>query len=450
MPERARILVADDDAPMRDSLRQALQRDGKVVDEAAGGQEALDLLARRAYDLVILDLKMPGRDGMEVLREIRAGYDHTPVVVITGYPSVDTAVEAMKQGALDFLPKPFGRDSLRIIVERALRHGRLERENRRLRSEIQHSAAPLIVGRTPEMREVFRMVERVAPTDSTVLIMGASGTGKELVARALHAGSRRADGPFVVVDCATLVGTLFENELFGHVKGSFTGAVSSTHGRFEMADGGTLFLDEVGCVEPGMQQKLLRVLEQREFTRLGSNETIRVDVRVVAATNADLAAAVRAGSFREDLYYRLSVFPIVLPPLKNRRADIPLLAEHFLRLHCESRRKEVLGFSDEAMAELTAYDWPGNVRELSNVIERAVVLAEADLILPEHLLYHRPGVRRGQARGAGPPALADVERAHIEEVLEGTGGNKREAARLLGIDRRTLYRKLRRYAAQGA
>jgi DNA-binding NtrC family response regulator len=271
MPERWRILVADDDEAMRDGLRQALRRNGKAVDVAASGQQALDMLARRSYDLVILDLKMPGRDGLDVLSAIRAGYDHLAVVVITGYASIETAVEAMKRGASDFLPKPFNRDGLHIIVDRALRQRQLEQENLRLRRELHRNATPHIVGRTAEMREVFRMVERVAPTDSTVLLMGESGTGKELVARALHARSRRADGPFVVVDCATLVGTLFENELFGHVKGSFTGAISGTHGRFELADGGTLFLDEVGCIEPGMQQKLLRVLEQREFTRLGSN-----------------------------------------------------------------------------------------------------------------------------------------------------------------------------------
>ena len=450
MPERWRILVADDDEAMRDGLRQALRRNGKAVDEAASGQQALDMLARRSYDLVILDLKMPGRDGLDVLSAIRAGYDHLAVVVITGYANIETAVEAMKRGANDFLPKPFSRGSLRIIVDRALRQRQLEQENLVLRRELHGNATPHIVGRTPEMREVFRMVERVAPTDSTVLLMGESGTGKELAARALHARSRRADGPFVVVDCATLVGTLFENELFGHVKGSFTGAVSGTHGRFELADGGTLFLDEVGCIEPGMQQKLLRVLEQREFTRLGSNEVIRVDVRVIAATNSDLAAAVQGGTFREDLYYRLSVFPILLPALKERKADVPLLAEHFVRRHCESRGKDVLGISEEAMDELMGHDWPGNVRELSNVIERAVVLAEGDLIQPDLLLYHHARGRRAQAPRAGLPTLAQMEREHVEEALQRTGGNKQQAARLLGIDRRTLYRKLHRYAEECA
>jgi DNA-binding NtrC family response regulator len=297
------------------------------------------------------------------------------------------------------------------------------------------------------MKEIFGLIGRVGPTDSTVLVMGESGTGKELVARALHAHSRRATGPFVVVDCATLVGSLFENELFGHARGSFTGAVSTTHGRFELADGGTLFLDEVGCIEPGMQQKLLRVLEQRTFTRVGSNQVISIDVRVVAATNMDLAKSVAAGAFREDLFYRLSVFPITLPPLRERRADIPLLAEHFLFLHSARRDKQVTGISEEALDSLMEYDWPGNVRQLSNVIERGVILAEGDTILVEHLLNLASGHRTSVSRWGGTPLpLEEVERRHIEYVLRRTDGNRSQAAELLGIDRKTLWRKLRQYA----
>ncbi|MFO7956771.1 MAG: sigma-54 dependent transcriptional regulator [Candidatus Brocadiia bacterium] len=447
MSPDARILVADDDAAMRDSCRQVLEREGLSIEEAADGDEALQRLAARAYELVLLDLKMPGTDGMDVLKHIKDRHNGTAVVVITGYPSIDTAVEAMKLGATDFLPKPFSRESLTVIVQKALDYTRLEEENRRLRRHIEAVTPPTeIVGETPEMRRIYDLMRRVAPTDSTVLLTGESGTGKELVARALHANSKRASGPFVVVDCATLVGTLFENELFGHAKGSYTGATSTTHGRFELANGGTLFLDEVGCIEPGMQQKLLRVLEQREFTRVGSNQIIHTDVRVIAATNTDLEKAVAAGSFREDLYYRLSVFPIKLPPLRERKADIPLLAEHFLRLHCDHRQKEVSAISPEAVERLMAHDWPGNVRELSNVIERAVVLAEGGCIRPEHLLnlgspdYDRPAAAESPTR-----SLDEVERRHIRRVLDHTDGNKTRAADILGIDRKTLWRKLQAY-----
>lgn len=442
----ARILVADDEEAMRDSCRQALERDGARVAEARDGAEALRMLAKGTYHLVLLDLKMPGRNGLEVLGQIAATHPAVSVVVITGYASVDSAVDAMKRGATDFLPKPFNRDALRAVVRKALEHRHLQHENRRLRRELGRLREPVtIVGESPQMRDVFRLIEQVAPTDCTVLIMGESGTGKELVARALHAHSRRADDPFVVVDCATLVGTLFENELFGHAKGSFTGASSTTHGRFELAHGGTLFLDEVGCIEPGIQQKLLRVLEEREFTRVGSNEVICVDTRVIAATNSDLAQAVEAGTFREDLYYRLSVFPITLPPLRDRKRDIPALAEHFLRLHGRRREKSVNGFTDEALQGMMEHDWPGNVRELSNVVERAVVVASDGLIGPDDLLYnHRTAAEPGES-AREVLSLQELERRHIFRVLEKTEGNRRAAADLLGIDRKTLYRKLKRY-----
>jgi len=445
MAEQVNILVVDDDAAMRDSCRQALEREGLSVAEAQNGRQALAMVAQKPFDLVLLDLKMPGMGGLDALSRMRKLRNDLAVIAITGYPSIDSAVEAMKRGAADFLPKPFNREALRLVVAKALKQSRLERENARLRDELKAVRGPKpIIGRTPGMKRVFDLMERVAPTDSSVLIMGESGTGKELVARALHARSRRADRPFVVVDCATLVGTLFENELFGHTKGSFTGATSTTHGRFQAADGGTLFLDEVGCIEPGMQQKLLRVLEQKEFSRVGSNETIHVDVRLIAATNTDLAAAVRSGTFREDLYYRLSVFPIVLPPLRERRADIPLLVDHFLRLHGQARGV-VSRVSKEAMDALLEHEWPGNVRELSNVIERAVVLAGPETITPEHLLYQRGPAPAPAAGPAGVQTLPELERVHIMRALRSTGGNKRRAAELLGIDRKTLYRKLKRY-----
>ena len=448
MAESGHVLVVDDDAAMRDACQQVLRREGLAVAQAETGGEALEILHDRPFDLVILDMKMPGMGGMEVLRRIQAEHNGTSVVVITGYANIETAVEAMKCGAADFLPKPFTGDTLRLIVRKTLDHGRLQQENRRLRAHLQQTVEPVtIIGETPEMEAVFDVVARVAPTDSTVLIMGESGTGKELIARALHQKSPRAAEPLVTVDCATLVGTLFENELFGHAKGSFTGATATTHGRFEMADGGTLFLDEVGCIDMAVQAKLLRVLEERNFTRVGSGEVITVDVRLIAASNMDLAAAVRVGAFREDLYYRLSVVPIALPPLRQRKDDIPLLADHFLRLYCERRRKQVTSIHPEAMAVLRQRDWPGNVRELSNAIERAVVLAEGEELLPDLLLHYgfagRPAQDQREPLGR---ALADIERAHIEQVLREAGGNKRLAARVLGIDRKTLWRKLRQYS----
>jgi len=448
MRDRETVLVVDDDAPVRDGCRQALQAEGLEVVEAADAAEALRLMSSRPCSVVLLDLRMPGMDGMELLGRIRGEHRHTAVVVITGYASVETAVQAMKQGAVDYLPKPFSARTLRAAVHRALHAGgpACAPPAGKARAD-----CPVLVGETPEMRKVRELIERLAPTDSTVLIMGESGTGKEVVARILHHKSPRATRPFVLVDCTTLVGTLMENELFGHVKGSYTGATATTHGRFELADGGTLFLDEVGCLELGLQSKLLRAIEQKEFTRVGSNQTISVDTRVIAATNTNLARAVEQGTFREDLYYRLSVVPLVLPPLRHRKEDIPLLAEHFLRLHSSRRHKHVRRITPRAMDVLMAHDWPGNVRELSNAIERAVVLAEGEEIVPELLLHY--GFERRPARPPAahdaPVSLAEMERAHIEHVLRTVQGNKSRAARLLGIDRKTLWRKLKQYGIAG-
>ena len=448
MPGRGKVLVVDDEPVMRDGCRQALVREGLTVLEASTGVEALDVMARTPCQVVILDLKMPGMSGVDVLKKIMVEHGQTTVIVITGYPSIETAVEAMKCGAVDFLTKPFSAESLRTAVRKALAADASEsgRAGQPAGSGPGRQL-PLLIGETPQIKGVRELVDRVARTDSTLLIMGESGTGKEVVARLLHAKSRRADRPFVVVDCAALVGTLIENELFGHAKGSYTGAVSAAHGRFEMADGGTLFLDEVSCLDVRLQSKLLRAIEQRELTRIGSNQTISVDVRVIAATNTDLTRALEEGTLREDLYYRLSVVPIFLPPLRQRKADIPLLAEHFLSLHCKRRQKHVARIMPEAMAVLMEHDWPGNVRELSNAIERAVVLADGDQIVPELLLHYTFARRSAEASGpSGPPSLSEVERAYIQHVLRETGQNRRLAAELLGIDRKTLWRKLRRYA----
>ena len=446
------ILIVDDEADMRDACRQALQRDRCAVREASDGSAALVALAQRRFDVVLLDLKMPGMDGMEALAHIRAQYPETAVVVITGFATIESAVEAMRAGAVDFVPKPFTPAALRMIVRRAADGQRQAQENVRLKRVLrERDAAPRIIGKTPQMQAIFDLIRRVAPTDSTVLITGESGTGKELVARAIHEHSLRAGGPFVVVDCGTLVGTLFESELFGHVRGSFTGATATTHGRVELASGGTLFLDEVASIDLNLQGKLLRLLQEREFTRVGSNQVISVDVRIVAATNTDLLEAVPAGRFREDLFYRLSVVPIILPPLRARREDIPALAEHFLRLHARRRGRQVAGISPAAAELLIEHDWPGNVRELENVIERAVVLTEGDQVVPSDLLYYS-GRSAGQVRGAAGaglvPAdltLAEVERLHIQRVLREENGNRARAARRLAIDRKTLWRKLKDY-----
>ena len=446
----ARVLVADDEAVMRDSCHQSLEKMGLSVSEAENGDAALEMIAKTSFDLLILDLKMPGTGGMDVLKRVKRDNPTMPVVVITGYATVESAVEAMKQGADDFLPKPFTPDSLRLIVRRALSHTRLAKENRYLRRELdKDDGRYTIVGESKELQAVRDLIRRVAPTDSTVLITGESGTGKELVARAIHRHSQRADKPFVVVDCCTLVGTLLESELFGHAKGSFTGASATTHGRFELADGGTIFLDEIGNIGSNTQAKLLRVIQEREFTRVGSSQVIKVDIRIIAATNKDLIEAIRKGVFREDLYYRLSVVPIVMPPLRHHLGDVVALADFFLERYSRERRKNVKAISPEAMKVLVANMWPGNVRELENAIERAVILTENDVIHPSDLLHyeHRFGGFKGPLLESdlSGMSLAELEKQHIQKVLKLTDGNRTLAARQLGIDRKTLWRKMSKY-----
>jgi len=447
------VLVADDEPTMRDACKQSLAKIGLVVSEAEDGDAALELIGQRAFDLIILDLKMPGTPGMEVLSTIKSQNPDVPVIIITGYATVESAVEAMRRGADDFLPKPFTPETFRLIVTRVLGHTRLARENQYLKHALgQDPERYTIVGQSKEIRGVRDLIRRVAPTDSTVLISGESGTGKELVARSIHRHSRRAGKPFVVVDCCTLVGTLFESELFGHVKGSFTGATATTHGRFELANGGTLFFDEIGNISTETQAKLLRVIQEREFARVGSSQTVRVDIRLVAATNKDLLKAIHDGSFREDLYYRLSVVPIVVPPLRHHREDIPALANFFIRRYARERKKEVKSISPASVDVLVKNKWPGNVRELENAIERAVILTESDTIQPADLLqYDYRTAMRSEQEGAGSDAddgdltLAEVEKRHVEHILRRTGGNRGLAARRLGIDRKTLWRKINKY-----
>jgi len=447
MFSQARILVIDDDESMRDSCRQALARKASRVEVAEDGLSGLEILEKEAFDLVILDLKMPGLSGMEVLSRIKQEYPEVVVVVITGYATVESAVEAMRHGAYDFLPKPFTPESLRAIVGRALDARELVLENILLRSELEASiGSEVIIGKSEPMRKIEEVMRKVSPTDTTVLIYGQSGTGKELMARAIHRHSSRNGKPFVVADCGSLVESLFESELFGHVKGSFTGATATKYGRLELANGGTVFFDEIGNISMNVQTKLLRVLQEREITKVGSTQVIKVDVRVIAATNKDLQRAVQAGTFRDDLFYRLSVVPITLPPLRERRDDIPPLANYFLKKYNQKRKKDVHAISIKAMKALVEHDWPGNVRELENAIERAVVLTENDTIEPSDLLYY--GLNAStipESDMERPRRLADVEKEHIAGTLKMFGGHKGKTAEWLGIDRKTLRSKLRRY-----
>ena len=446
MSDRARILIVDDEEAMRDACRQVLAPEGLALKEASSGVGVLEMIRHESFDLVILDLKMPGMDGMEILRRLQQESPDTATIVITGYPSVESAVEAMKLGAADFLPKPFTPDVLRLTVRRTLRGARMARENLLLRSQLEECRGGdyEMVGHSEAMNQLYDLVRRVAPTDSTVLITGESGTGKELVARAIRNHSPRQDKPFVTVDCGSLVGALFESELFGHVKGSFTGATCLKHGRLELANGGTIFFDEIANVSTDIQAKLLHVLQEREFTRVGATQVIPIDVRILAATNRNLLDEIQEGRFREDLFYRLCVVPIVLPPLRQRREDIPLLAENFLQKHNGRRHDKIRGFTQEAMEAMMKHDWPGNVRELENAVERAVVLAQSDMITPADLLYYGPFVKP-ESTGDGLVPLSSVEKEHIVKVLRHHAGNRTAAARTLGIDRKTLWRKMQAY-----
>lgn len=444
---QANILVIDDDEAMRDSCQQVFSRDGNRVVTAEDGLIGLTRFKKESFDLIILDLKMPGLGGMDVLNEIKGDDPEAIVIVITGYSTIESAVEAMKNGAYDFVPKPFTPDSLRMIARRALEKKKLALENILLRAEVKENLGPkVIIGKSESMKKVEDLVLKVSPTDSTVLISGDSGTGKELVARAIHHYSGRKDKPFVVVDCGSLVENLFESELFGHVKGSFTGASETKYGRFELANEGTLFFDEIGNISMNIQIKLLRVIQEREITKVGSGQVIKADVRIIAATNKDLQKAVKEGTFREDLFYRLSVVPIALPPLRERRKDIPLLADNFLKKYNRMRKKNVKAISDEAMKALVEYDWPGNVRELENAIERGVVLTESEVIEPKDLSYYGLSVATSsQSNTTKTRSLIDVEREHIIKTLKMFNNQIGRAAEALGVDRKTLRLKLKKY-----
>jgi two-component system, NtrC family, response regulator AtoC len=440
------ILLADDDPVARDLLAEVLVKEGYEVRVAAGGEECVELARSGPVDLALVDLRMPGMDGLTVLRELQALHPSAPVLILTAFATMETAIEAIRVGAYDYLSKPFRMEEIRLVVRRALEQRRLLEENLRFRRELQERYRfENIVGLSPRMVEVYRLAARAAATEATVLVTGETGTGKEVVARAIHYGSSRADRPFTPVDCTALPETLFESELFGHERGAFTGAVMTKRGLFELAHGGTVFLDEVGDLSPALQAKLLRVLQEREVRRVGAGETIPIDVRILAATNRDLQRRVEAGEFREDLFYRLSVVTIALPPLRDRREDIPLLAQHFLEKLARAASTPPRAIAPAALERLRAHDWPGNVRELENVIARAVALSSAPVLTPEDL-----GLTSGEAAAAGPalPAprmtLDAVKRWYVSKVLADAGGNKQRAAEILGVDRRTLYRMLAR------
>jgi two-component system NtrC family response regulator/two-component system response regulator HydG len=449
---RSRILVIDDEQNARDALTTILREEGYEVAEAADGEAGVEKVSSFQPDAVLCDIKMPKLDGLELLKSVRAeGFD-TLFLMMTAFGSIETAVEAMRSGAQDYITKPVDVAAVLVKLERALETRQLRRDNAILRERLheRHRFAN-IVGESGELQAVFDVVKRAAPTKATVLVLGESGTGKELVAQAIHEESGRREKPFVKVNCAALSETLLESELFGHEKGSFTGAAGKREGRFELADGGTLFLDEIGDVTPSLQVKLLRVLQQKEFERVGGTQTLKVDVRVVAATNKDLGAEVKAGRFREDLYYRLNVVSVTLPPLRKRKSDIPALVNHFIEKCNEAHGKSVKGLAPGTLNALLSYDWPGNIRELSNVVERAVVLAREEELtsddLPATLRGPRPKERTTDSLIPGA-TLHEIEREAILRTLEMVDGSTTRAADILGISVRKVQYRLKEYAQQ--
>jgi len=449
MRSRWHILVVDDEETMTESLAAWLREDGYSVDTASSGRQAIERASAREYAIYFVDLKMPGGlDGIETMMEIRKTQPEASIIVITAYATVDTAITALKEGAQEYIVKPCHPQEISLLVERIIKVKNLERENALLRKKLlrQYRFHDL-VSKSPRMAQIFDLVKDVASQRSTVLIQGESGTGKELVARAIHFSGDRAGKPFVGVSCGALAETLLESELFGHEKGSFTGAVTQRKGKFELAEGGTIFLDEIGDISPKLQVDLLRVLQERRFFRVGGTEEITVDVRVIAATHRDLTAAVRDGAFRDDLYYRLNVINVRLPPLRERREDVPLLAQEFLERLAPELGKATTEISEEALRVLLDHDWPGNVRELENAVERAIVTCRTRVLTAEDFSFLRPP--SASSRGdLGLPAgltLQDLERNYITATLQRTKGNIKEAATALGIDRSTLYEKIKRY-----
>ncbi|MCF8031130.1 MAG: sigma-54 dependent transcriptional regulator [Desulfohalobiaceae bacterium] len=448
----AQLLIVDDDASHLQMLSTLLGGWGYHIDTAEDGGLALEKIRASPYDLVLMDVRMAGVDGIEAMQGIKEHNPAIPVLIMTAYSSVDNAVEALKSGAYDYLTKPLDFDVLQHTLQRALDHVRLASENVTLRQRLPPGARDFpIIGKSRAMQDLMDMVATVAPTEATVLITGPSGTGKELVAKAIHAASERSEGPLVTVNCAALKDSLLESELFGHEKGAFTGAERRREGKFMQAHTGSIFLDEITEIPMAMQAKLLRVIQEREIERVGGDRTLYVDVRIIAATNRDLNRVVEEGAFREDLYHRLNVFRLDVPTLSEREGDIPVLAQHFLQEYADKNRKEIKGFTPQAMDLLVKYDWPGNVRELENVVERAVILSSGEYITPRELplsLGQQDEDEEEETVVAGGRNLEEVEKEAIGSTLRQTGGNKSEAARILGITRATLHKKLKRYGIE--
>jgi DNA-binding NtrC family response regulator len=449
--EKARILLAEDEKTQRDLLEGFLKKEGFSVDAVANGREALQKLEGNLFDVVLIDYKMPELDGLQTLMEIRKRYVDLPVVMMTAYGTVETAVASMKQGAFDYLTKPIDLEELLIILQKVIERSSLIRENRELKTRLQerYTFANIVCG-SPKMEEVLGLVARVAPSQATVLVLGESGTGKELIANAIHYASPRSGKPLIKVSCSAFPETLLESELFGHEKGAFTGAAQRRTGRFEEADGGTIFLDEIGDLSPGIQVKFLRILQEKEFQRLGSNLNLRTDVRVITATHRNLEEAIRKGLFREDLYYRLNVISIPLPPLRERREDIPLLIDHFLKKYSKENQKSIVDISKEARALLLRYPYPGNVRELENIIERAVVLCRREIITVQDLPFH---LQEGQSEAPAfaqkdkslPESLEEIEKDLIVKALHQHQWVQTKAAESLRISERVLRYKMKKY-----
>jgi DNA-binding NtrC family response regulator len=442
-PSEITIMIVDDEQSVRESLEAWFEDDGYTMVTAENAAEALKRLQEHQIDIILLDIKMPGMDGLALQDRIREFNQEVIIIIITAFATVDTAVRALKAGAFDYTTKPVDPDELSLLVRNAVERIRLQRENVALRESIDHlQFVDNIVGESPQMQKVFELVKTVAPTDSTVLILGESGTGKELIARAVHMNSKRKYFPIIPVNCGAIPESLLESELFGHEKGAFTGAQYRRKGKFEMARGGTLFLDEIGTLGLKSQVDLLRVLEDHEFHRVGGERPVKADFRLICATNVNLEESVKKGLFREDLYYRINVFTITLPPLRDRTADIPLLAKHFLHEHATSMNKHVDEITEEAMNMLLSYEWPGNVRELENAIERAVVINRSGKIAPDDLPLQMSGTPVTSGKDL---SLADVERRHIQSMLEANNWNIPRTADLLNIDRVTLYNKIEKY-----
>lgn len=441
-PEETGILIVDDEASVRDSLYQWFKADGYRVDTAEDAASALKKLQENPWDIILLDIKMPGMDGIELQSRIKQIDKDIVTIIITAYAAVDTAIQALKDGAFDYVTKPVDPDDLSRLIRNAIEKRRLVTENIQLRQQIEELSLPdEVVGESPIMKRVMEMVNTVAKTDSTVMILGESGTGKELIARAIHSRSSRRYFPIITINCGAYPEGLLESELFGHEKGAFTGAMYRRKGKLEMADKGTLFLDEIGNISEKMQMDLLRVIETKNFTRLGGDKAIDVDFRVISATNKDLEKAIKEGSFREDLYYRLNVFSILLPPLRERRTDIPLIAKYFLSKYAQSMNKNVVNFSPQAMEMFVGYDWPGNIREVRNVVERAMVVAQGSQIQVEDISFPFPS----PAAPSGGASLEEVERDQILKILNQTKGNIAQAAEILKISRLTIYNKIEKY-----